>query len=884
LQPDHVYTIPPGSDLTLHGGRFHLLERAAPRTLHLPIDTFFRSLAEEQKEQAIAIVLSGTGSDGALGLAAIKEQGGTVLVQDPATAAFDGMPRSAIATGLADLILAPEEMPERILGYVRQGYLPGQGQDQEEPDLTSAAGWLPSILGVLATRTGHDFSDYKPSTIVRRIERRMALNQAGNAESYLRYLQADQAEAQQLFADLLIGVTRFFRDAEAFAALQEHAIPHFLSERARGQRGEPGHESLRIWVPGCATGEEAYSIAMLVQEAMEASGNVRPVTIFASDLDSRAIDKARRAIYPLSVAADVGPERLARFFVETDGRYQVADHIRKMVVFATHDLINDPPFSRLDLISCRNLLIYLGGASQKRVADIFHYALKPGGVLFLGSAELPESSRRLFVPLDRKHRIFQRLAAGGPRRSALTYQPAAPAEKRAAPARGKESGPLNLRENVEQMLLANAPACLVINRAADILYVHGRTGKYLETPTGEVGQPNALRMARAGLGAPLSAALGRALTEKQAVSYDRVRVKTNGDEVCLRLTARPLPALDGDEEFLTVTFEELPQAACIPGTAAAGNEASDDQSGRIAELERDLRAAQEYLQATVEELESANEELRSANEELQSTNEELVTSREELQSVNEELVTLNADHEARIEELTVVNADLVNLLTRLDTGIIFLDRKLQIRRFNPAATRISNLVETDLGRPLSDLASHLADDHLVADAQEVLETQTDRQAAVQARDGRWYQAHLQVYRGPDHAPDGVMLTFADITEQKTAREYAEQVVEAVREPLLILDHDLRVVSANRAYYKAFAAEHETTEGRLIDELGGGRWTSPRLRAALAAVRAEDATFEDLRIDGEDGSEGLVVNARRLVRQPGQPPLILLAVANPHGAL
>ena len=1000
LQPDHVYTIPPSSDLAIRDGKFHLFDRPAPRSLHLPIDAFFRSLAEEQNEKGIAIILSGTGSDGTLGLGAIKEHGGLAIVQDPATAQFDGMPRSAIATGLADLILSPEQMAERILTYALQAYAPDQAQIQ--PAASGTRTWLARILGVLAAQTGHDFSEYKPKTLERRIERRMAVTQIPSAERYHRYLQENPQEAQTLFGDLLISVTQFFRDSEAFAALEQHAVPRLLDLWVQRQSQGP----VRVWVPGCATGEEAYSIAILIQEFMEASGVAAPVTIFASDLDSRAIERARSGTYPRSIASDVGPERLARFFVETDGKYRVAENIRNLVVFAVHDMIKDPPFSKLDLISCRNLLIYLAAVSQKRAMSIFHYALRPGGLLFLGSSELPDASRRLFAPVDRKHKLFRRSdesqdRAGpvGPRGVRSSW--------RAAPPRAKESGQVNLREIVEKTLLENAPACLVINRSADILYIHGRTGKYLEPPQGEVGPPNALRMAREGLRSPLGAAVARAIGEQQAVIYDRVSVKTNGDEACLKLTVRPLPETAGDDQLLAVTIEELGPAACVTVPAATGSDSAAAHDALVAELERDLRATREYLQATVEELESANEELRSANEEMQSTNEELLTSREELQSVNEELVTLNSEHESKIEELTVTNTDLVNLLTRLDIGVIFLDRKLQIRRFNTAATRISNLLETDLGRPLSDLASHLAYNHLTSDARAVLETKASKKVELRASDGRWYLLRLQVYQTPSNVADGVMLTFSDITEQKAvqdrlrvfrrvmeqsvdavlianaegvieyanprasstagdiqggiegrnlrnwrtggdaeeidrrlwqavaagqswqaeyrvaesdgeekweftqlqpirgaddltthlvlmseditprkqsaahreavlqtvdaAREFAERVVETVREPLLILDQDLRVVSANRAYYRTFDVPLDSAEGRFIYDLNHGALAGPRLREALEAVIAHDATFEDIVVDeaGSNGADaGLIVNARRIVAATG----------------
>ncbi|HTU02843.1 MAG TPA: chemotaxis protein CheB, partial [Candidatus Sulfotelmatobacter sp.] len=791
VEANRVYVIPPNRDLALLHGRLHLFEPTAPRGLRLPIDFFFRTLAQDQREQAIGIVLSGTGTDGTLGLKAIKGEGGLALVQSPESAEYDGMPRSALATGVADAILPPTEMPERLLAYAQRAF--GDAAGGLLSPVLHSEGDLQKVCVVLRAQTGHDFSQYKPSALGRRVARRMAVAQLDRLDEYLRYLQTTPAEADALFRDLLIGVTSFFRDPDAFAVLTAQVIPRLVA-RAREQ-------PLRVWVPACATGEEAYSLAMLLQEGLDL--DKRPpgrIQVYATDLDAAAIDTARGGLYPESIAADVSPERLARFFIQEEHAYRVTRAIRDVVIFAAHDVLSDPPFSRLDLVSCRNLLIYLNADLQQKLAPIFHYALQPGGYLWLGPAESIDAGD-LFGVVDRRWKIYQRrpglagaFATGlAPRREMAHIPPRA----------GRKAEP-GVREVTEQALLQDyAPAAALVTSGGDVLYVHGRTGRYLELAPGDA-RMDLPGMAREGLRLPLGAALHKAATSRAPVRYEHVRVQTNGDTALVNLVVRPVVRADGPVLFLVLFEEADPEVPSGPLPAPAA-----DAEQRLAEIEQQLGAKEAYLQATVEELHAANEELHSTNEELQagneelqSTNEELETAKEELQALNEELQTVNAELQQNVAALGQANNDMANLLAGTGIATIFVGQDLHIRRFTPAATQILRLIGTDVGRPISDLASHLVGyPSLVEDVRKVLDILVPIDGQVQTQDGRCFAMRLQPYRTQQNVIEGAVLTFVDITAQRTlqdqlqdairgaekAQAYAEAMLETIHEPVLVLD-------------------------------------------------------------------------------------------------
>ncbi len=796
VRPNCAYIIPPNRDMAFLGGALQLLEPSAPRGQRLPIDFFFRSLAQDQHERAIGIVLSGTGSDGTLGVRAIKGEGGMVIAQNPASTEHDGMPRSAIATGLVDFELPPAEMPAQLITYAGRAFGHPSTATAPTPKAENA---LKKIFVLLRSQVGHDFSQYKPSTIQRRIERRMAVHQIETLDSYIKFLQATPAETEALFRDLLIGVTSFFRDPEAFRALEEQVIPKLFADR-------PAGATIRVWVPGCSSGEEAYSLAILLQERPEVQKQRFNLQVFATDIDSQAVATARAGLYPASIGADLTEERLARFFVpESVGAggdplaFRIHKNLRDLLVFSEQDVIKDPPFSKLDLVSCRNLLIYMGGELQKKLIPLFHYALNPGGFLFLGTSETVGEHADLFAVQDRKAKLYQRKEDfHGRQRAALGWflppltgpmeeAPARPAARAALP------GKLSLRELTETALLQEvAPGGALVNAGGDILYLHGRTGLYLEPTPGEVGIANILKMAREGLRRDLATSLHKTAATGEAVRCFGLRVKTNGDFSRVNLTVRPVspnlvapvlgkPAATTETPLFLVILQEAPEAAAVlghpypvgsdpyGGHAEAG---AVDVDARIAALKQELRAKEEYLQTANEELETSNEELKSSNEEmqsvneeLQSTNEELETSKEELQSVNEELATVNAELQTKVADLSRANNDMNNLLAGTGIATVFVDHQLRILRFTPAATRIINLILTDVGRPVGHLVSNLTGyNRLTQDVQAVLDTLLPREAQVQTAEGNWYTMRILPYRTLDNVIEGAVITFVDITE------------------------------------------------------------------------------------------------------------------------
>jgi len=797
VRPNCAYIIPPNRDMAFLNGTLHLLEPTAPRGHRMAIDFFFRSLAQDQHERAIGVVLSGTGSDGTLGVRAIKGAGGMVMAQSPGTTEFDSMPRSAIAAGVVDYELPPAEMPARIIGYVAHafGKLP-RPTDVREPKAENA---LKRIFILLRTQTGHDFSQYKPSTIDRRIERRMAVHQIESMDGYVKYLQQTPVEIEALFHDLLIGVTNFFRDPKAFQALEEEVVPKLFSDKSAGA-------TVRVWSTGCSTGEEAYSVAILLQERMEALKQSYTVQVFATDIDSRAIATARAGLYPSSVAADVSPERLARFFTaEPDGgTYRIHKSIRDMLVFSEQDVIKDPPFSRLDLICCRNLLIYLGADLQKKLIPLFHYALKPGGMLFLGSSEGIGGFDELFAVLDRKAKLYQRkedyrgthLAMGRFLEGRTRVEGIRP---RSA---GKPSSlpKLEPRDLTEQAILQTAPCSVLIDSQGDILYQHGRSGMFLEPAPGITGTSNILKMAREGLRPALTAALRAASEAKNIVRCARLRVKTNGHFSMVNLTIHPVNS--GSEAALNSALflvsledaslldpETMPQTGS--GAEAETHEASADIDARIVALMREMRAKDEYIKNAHEELKSSNEEMQSVNEELQSTNEELETSKEELQSVNEELATVNTELQTKVASLSQANNDMNNLLAGTGIGTIFVDLQLRILRFTPAAKEIVNLIPGDMGRPVGHLVSNLIGyDRMAIDIQKVLDTLAPIASDVKATNGNWYTMRIQPYRTLNNVIEGAVISFVNITETVLIRDSLRKANELLRLAVVVRDaHD-----------------------------------------------------------------------------------------------
>ncbi|MFZ3169643.1 MAG: chemotaxis protein CheB [Candidatus Methanoperedens sp.] len=887
VEPNHVYIIPPNNDMAILHRTLHLYEPVVRKGIRHPIDFFFRSLADDLKENAICIILSGTGTEGTLGLKAIKGAGGMVMIQSMESAAYDGMPRSAISTGLVDYILPPEEMPEQLVSYVKQFYTK-KITKPERIVTEQIANSLQKIIILIRTHTGIDFSSYKQSTLIRRIERRMSLHQIENISDYVHYLQENQPEIQILHKEFLIGVTSFFRDHAAFEVLKEKIIPEILKDKSHDQ-------TVRVWVPACSTGEEAYSIAIVLKEYVDEIKSDFQVQIFATDVDREAVETGRSGVYPGNITVDVSPERLNRFFIKNpDDTYSIKKEIREIVIFAPQNAISDPPFLRLDLIGCRNLLIYLVPESQRKLLLLFHYSLNPGGYLFLGSSETIGEFTELYSGVDKKWKFYKRigerahlpLMAG---HGTGTLAPIVPWE--GAKAGETKARAINIGIKIEQMLLDTyTPPCAIINEKGDILYIHGRTGKYLEPAPGNV-RFNVVDMAREGLRTELNIAIHRAVTQKKDVIFQNLNVKTNGDFQTIDLTVKPIKE-STMQGLIMVTFEDVPSTR--PSRPARSTYRSKQAKEHIVELENELKSTKENLQATIEELQtsneelkSANEELMSANEELQSTNEELNASKEELQSLNEELVTLNAEHRSTIEEQSKTVSDLNNVLASTEIATLFLDNDLRIRDYTPATTKVIKLIKTDIGRPASDIVSNLEDEDLLRDSKEVLDNLVLKEKELRDKKGFWYLMRILPYRTIDNIIDGVVITFIDITErkgleqiEKDARIYAQSIVDTVQESILVLDKDLRVISANPSFYSTFQVSYEETENKFIYDVGNSQWDIPRLRELLEEILPKNTHFKNFEVDHVFpglGRKVMSLNARRIYQEGVGTEKVLLAI-------
>jgi two-component system CheB/CheR fusion protein len=775
VRPECVYVIPPNREMSILHGVLHLFEPTAPRGLRLPIDFFLRSLAEDQKEKSIGVILSGMGSDGTMGLRAIKEKGGITLVQEPASAKFDSMPRSAIDAGLADIVAPVEELPVKIGDYLRHAILITKAGIPLEKKEQSA---LEKIFILLRAHTGHDFSLYKKNTVYRRIERRMGIHQIGRIAAYVRYLQENPQEVELLFRELLIGVTSFFRDPAAWEELKGAVIPALVANRTAGG-------TIRVWSVGCSTGEEAYSLAMVFREALE---EAKPkgrfsLQIFATDLDRDAIDKARQGFYPANIAADVSPERLRRFFIREENGYRVGKEIRETVTFAVQNVIMDPPFTRLDILICRNLLIYLTPELQKKLLPLFHYTLNAGGLLFLGSAETVSEFTDLFAQLSARSRLYRR------RESVLQGEPVAfpssfvPAVQDHSKESKMQKPAANLQSLAEQLLLQRySPPAVLANNKGDILYISGRTGKYLEPAAGKANW-NIFAMAREGLRFELSSAFQKAVRQKETITVRGARVGVNGGAQEVDLTIQSIEEPESLRGMVMIVFSDV----ATPPEKKTARRARPGQadSASVVELEQELRQLREELQSTreemqssQEELKSTNEELQSTNEELQSTNEELTTSREEMQSLNEELQTVNAEQQAKMEELSRINNDISNLLNSTEIVTVFLDNELRVRRFTAGANKLFKLIPVDVGRPLSDISNNLAYPGMLEDAREVLRTLVFSQREIATSGGRWFSVRIMPYRTMENMIDGVVMTFSDITTaKKLESELREEIAK-----------------------------------------------------------------------------------------------------------
>jgi len=897
VQPDHVYIIPPNSDMELEGLTLRLEARSMTRGQHMPVDVFMRSLAEQQKHCAIGVILSGTASDGALGIQAIKAEGGITMAQDEQSAKHSGMPRSAILTGCVDYVLPPEgiareierigkhpisqwkETQEAKTGQEGKEGTKSTGVPQQEHDLAP-------IFKLLRTSTGVDFSHYKLNTVVRRVLRRMALQKIEHLDDYVRLLNGNPDAVQELYQDLLIKVTSFFRDPGTFETLKTEIFPKLLEDR-------PDGAPIRVWVPGCATGEEAYSLAIAFLEFLGDRTAQFPLQIFATDISETALEVARQGTYVENIALDVSATRLRRFFVKVDRGYQISKGVRDVCIFARQDVTRDPPFSRLDLISCRNMLIYLDRLLQNKVFPVFHYAIRRGGYLLLGSSETAGNFSDLFTLVDKKHKIFMRkssLTHGGFYFAAGEARLEMPqAATTMALAEDGQTGVEAQKEADRIVLSKYAPAGVLVNEDMEILQFRGRTSPYLEPAPGKASL-NLLRMAREGLLVEVRALMHKAKKTGRPARKENVPIKEDGRFNDVNLEVIPLKNRAGSEPCYLVMFQDRPS---VPSKQEEKRAAKSNRREQI-QLEQELLATKDYLQsiieeqeATNEELKSANEEILSSNEELQSTNEELETAKEELQSTNEELTTVNEELQIRNLELNQAINDLTNLLVSVNLPVVMLDEDLRIRRFTSMAQNILKLIPADVGRPLSDINHNLQVPSLDQVVLEVIATGNIREQEVQDRSGRWYSMRIRPYKTTDNQIKGAVVVLVDIDafknslqELKESRDYAEGIIETIWEPLLVLDDQLRVKTANRSFYNTFRVTPDETQGCRLFDLGTGQWNIPKLRTMLEGLIPQNGRFHDFEVEHDFpriGPHTMLLNARVIFWEKTHTQMVLLAM-------
>lgn len=814
LQPNKIYLNPPDKNVALANGSFQLSPVNTNNKSFFRIDHFFRSLAEDQGSNAICIVLSGTGSDGTIGLREIKSTGGMTMAQEEQQAEYGGMPQSAIKTGLVDVVLPIEKMAEELIQYSNHPYM-GDAQ-WVEANLENHQETLHKIFNLLYKQTGHDFSNYKLNTIYRRIERRMAVHQIEGLTQYFQYLQQHKAEVDVLFKELLITVTSFFRDKEAFELLKTKAVPDLLDQ-------VPEDQAIRVWVPGCATGEEAYSIAMILVEQMEAQEKLLDCKIFAGDIDIASIEFARQGVYPESIKADLSQERLDRFFTWEDHQYRIKKRIRDMVVFANQNLIKDPPFFNVHLISCRNVLIYMNQEMHKKLFPVFYQALKSNGLLFLGSSETVGGFEKEFRALESRINLFRK-QNGFLEKGMESIQ--VPQSGKPAPAHHPTIEPSrksdNKREKVEQTILENyTHPCVLINETYEVLFIYGNTEPYLTMPKGKVTL-NIMNMARKNLQYKLISILRDATNKEKPIIRKNLRIQNPNGDLNFDLIIHPLESFSNDQRIYLVVFKE-----CSADQSTANvNEAPqvNEQDHKMALMERELQAAIEQLEISNEELQSKNEELQATNEELQSSLEELETSKEEAQSTNEELISVNTELKQKVADLAEASNDINNLLASTEIATIFLDKKLRIKRFTPAISSLFNVIQSDIGRPISDITSNINYENLYRDASHVLDTLEKQEKEIQTGERRWYIVRVLPYRTTENIINGVVITFVDITESKLAKKAYRlaAVVQDSNDAITVQDLEGRITawnhSAERMYgYSESEAMTMKVEALLPDD-------------------------------------------------------------------
>lgn len=892
LEPDHFYVIPPNANLGLLHGVLHLMPRDDVKGQHLPIDFFLRSLAKEQSSRAIGIILSGSASDGVLGLMEIKAEGGITFAQDETTAAHASMPHSAIAAGCVDFVLSPRNIARELTRIGQHPYLRAESIKADQA-LYADKDDMQKIFLLLRQLSGTDFTYYKQSTILRRIKRRILLHKLERLEDYVRYLQGNTEEVEALFHDLLINVTQFFRDPEVFERLKEIVFPAIVKDRPEGK-------PIRIWIAGCSTGEEVYSIAISLFEFLGDLAFTSAIQIFATDLDIQAVDKARSGVYPNTIAENVSATRLQRFFTRIDEGYQISKHIRDVCVFAQQNVFKDPPFSRMDLISCRNLLIYLTPVLQKKIMPVFNYALNEKGFLLLGTSETIGRHVDLFKLADNKIKLYEKKSISNALRFSLTDFSASPSNKTmnldVTADQSENWSSLDIQREADRIVLKKyAPCGVVINEHLEVLQFRGHTGLFFEPAAGEASL-NILKLARNGLQIDLRNIVYKAIEKNSPVRKENIQFRSKDEIRKISIEVDPITGTQNKTRYFLVLFED---ATNLPATVEPTKTDSDkqevsDEASEILRLQQEINATQEYMHTVIEqqevaneELTSANEEIQASNEELQSTNEELETAKEELQSSNEELATVNDELISRNDELEQLSNDLLNLITGLSIPIVMVNEDLRIRRFSLAAEKLLNLIASDQGRPISHIKANIVVPDLDHRLLNVIDTVKNDELEVQDQEGCWYRVQIRPYKTIDNKISGALLAFIDINEMKQnldaatkAQHYAESIVSAIRYPMLILDCNLRVVSASKIFYSIFKVSEKDTVGNLIYHLGNGQWGIPKLRKKLENCILKDTSFDNFIVKHkfEDiGEKTMKISGNYLVEGIKDTPLILMQI-------
>ncbi|MDO8488978.1 MAG: CheR family methyltransferase, partial [Candidatus Omnitrophota bacterium] len=879
IEINHLYVIPPNTNISISGAKLMLSRREDRDFKHMPIDYFFRSLAEERGNRSIGVILSGAATDGTLGAEAIKSAGGIILAQDEKSAKYFDMPRSAINAKCVDFISSPKKISVELECMAKHPYLSHAWPVKTEESLIIKDKGLDGVFNLLHLAKGLDFTYYKAPTISRRVLRRMILVKVEKLKEYIKFLREHKDEVERLYEDLLINVTSFFRDPKAFHVLEKTVIPEIIKNKTKDQ-------GIRVWVPGCSTGEEAYSLAMCLIEVLGDKVNRVPVQIFATDVNDIGINKARNGVYGKNIENNLTPQRLKRFFTKTDNSYKVSKQLREMCIFSKQNVFSDPPFSNLDLISCRNMLIYFQPILQKKVFNNFHYGLKPGGFLFLGNSESAGGYANLFKVLDRKQRIFVKkyLLAGPKPELDHRYHPSDKLEIKLKPAVGK-GRKIDIENMIEQVVLNEYATCgVLIDNDVEVISFRGHTGRYLESAAGKPSL-NIFKLARKGLFFPLHSAIQEARKTKHTAKREAQEVSSGGRKERVNITVIPVKSKTLKEKLFLVLFDEIGRQMGLKnlGKAHKGlslKTESFKNDEYINGLQKELAETKEYLQTIVEEQESAdeevktaNEEILSSNEELQSTNEELETAKEELQSSNEELITSNEELQSRNKEVSLLNNDLVNLFSSINMPVVMMGLDLVVRRITAQAEKALNITLADIGRPINSIKLNFDIPKFEKIILEVIEFLHPKEFEIEDKRGNWYSVYIKPYRTLDNKIDGVVVIFVNITEHKKAaqiieeaRIYAENIVESMVEPLIVLGDDLKVISVNKSFYQIFKVNAKEVQGQFIYDLDNRQWDIPVLRHLLEDILPNKGTIENFEIKHDFkavGSRTMFLNCRRL---------------------